>query len=332
MGSASNLAATVFRDPLMRSVLDPDHGGEPEERWITMGQDFELAEPTPEFFGEKDPIPLTGVWPGLKHHLPPHRKTCRLVRCERILVLGDVRECVFHAPDVYLANPVDADEPYDSSEDVFASLDFGFGDLRGLRLVADELELGLSDQQLEAILQRKTPQEIEDRRAAIRQYSTDPERLLAAVSEPMLRRGLPDSLLDIVDGDGGSLPGIALAEAAIATWHTDALKQYRWALHLLDPPSKWAGSAQTVQFVQSLGFSADWAGERNRKREPYLEVEGPLPLPELHDYQRVIADNVRSLLRGERRNGAERRGDDQYAHRVRQDPGRRTGDRRGHAR
>ena len=38
-GVGFDLAATVFRDPLMRSVLDPDHGGEPEERWITMGQD-----------------------------------------------------------------------------------------------------------------------------------------------------------------------------------------------------------------------------------------------------------------------------------------------------
>lgn len=31
------LAATVFLDPLMQSVPDPEHGGF-EERWITMGQ------------------------------------------------------------------------------------------------------------------------------------------------------------------------------------------------------------------------------------------------------------------------------------------------------
>ena len=30
------LAATVFRDPLMQSVPDPEHGGF-EERWITIG-------------------------------------------------------------------------------------------------------------------------------------------------------------------------------------------------------------------------------------------------------------------------------------------------------
>lgn len=112
----------------------------------------------PEFSGEEDPIPLADEWSGLKQNLPPHLKLRRLVRCERILVRGEVRECEFHAPDVCLANPVDTDEPYDPSD----------GDPRGLRLVAKELKLGLNDQQIEAILQRKTPQEIEDRRAAIR--------------------------------------------------------------------------------------------------------------------------------------------------------------------
>lgn len=98
-----------------------------------------------------------------------------------------------------------------------------------------------------------------------------------------------------------------LAEAAIATWHTDALKQFKWALDRLDPPSQFAGSARAVRFVQSLGFSPEWAGQRGRKRDPFLEVEG-YSLPRLHRYQKTIADNVRNLLRGELGDAAERRG------------------------
>ncbi len=98
-----------------------------------------------------------------------------------------------------------------------------------------------------------------------------------------------------------------LAEAAIATWHTDALKQFKWALDRLDPPSQFAGSARAVRFVQSLGFSPEWAGQRGRKRDPFLEVEG-YSLPRLHRYQKTIADNVRNLLRGELGDTAERRG------------------------
>ena len=249
---------------------------------------FGLSEPTPEFFGEEDPVPLTDVWPGLDQYLL-HLKTCRLIRCERILVLDESKKCFFHDSDVYLSDATGDDERHK------------------LQFVADELGLGLNPQQIEEILQRKTPQEVEERRAAIRQYKTDAERLLEAVGEQALRRDLPDSLLAVLDSDGGALTGLDLAKAAIATWHTDALRQYRSALDHLGPPLRWAGSARAVEFVQALGFSEEWAGERGTKREPFLEVEG-YSLPELHPYQRTIADNVRSLLRGGLGNGIERRG------------------------
>ena len=49
---------------------------------------FRLIEPAPEFFGEDNPIPLTDIWPGLEQYLPAYRRTCRLIRCERILLVG----------------------------------------------------------------------------------------------------------------------------------------------------------------------------------------------------------------------------------------------------
>ena len=251
---------------------------------------FSLAEPTPELFGEDDPIPLTDMWPGLERRLRGDQRACRLIRCERIIVVGQLRECIFHASNVYLADTVGDDE------------------FRRLQLVTDELNLGLTTEQIDRILHRKTPQEIEEQRAAVRRHSTDAERLLAAVGESALRTGLPSSLLAVLEGDGVTLAGTDVADAAIATYHTDALKQYRQALDYLDPPGKWAGSARAVEFVRLLGFSPEWAGERGAKREPYLEVEGPYSLPELHDYQRTVADNVRSMLRSEYGDSAERRG------------------------
>lgn len=100
---------------------------------------FELMEPTPEFFGADDPIPLTDVWRGLGQYLRPHQRTCELVRCERIVVVGQLRDCIFHASTIYLADTT------------------GAGELRKLRLVVDELDLGLSDAQIEQILRRRTP-------------------------------------------------------------------------------------------------------------------------------------------------------------------------------
>ena len=250
---------------------------------------FDLAEPTPEIHGEDDPIPLTDVWPGLKQYLPSHQTTCRLIRCERIVIVGQDRPCVFHSANVYLADTVGDDER------------------RKLQCVAKELNLGLSSSLLDRILHRKTPREVEERRAAIRQCPTDVRRLLTAVGAPALRKDLPRSLIAVLKGESGVLTGNDLAEAAIATWHIDALKQYQWALDLLEPPKQWAGSVGAVEFVRSLGFSADWAGERNGKRDPYLEVDGPYRLPELHDYQRTIADRVRNMLRNRHEDESERR-------------------------
>ena len=253
-------------------------------------QAFKLSEPVPEFFREGEPVPLTDVWPGLAAHLPAHRRTSQLVLCGQIQVAGEERDCVFRTPDIYLAGNVEDDER------------------KALELVARELELALTQHEIDATLLRTTPAEIEERRAAVRQHPTDAERLLAAVGEEALRTGLPPSLLDALANGSEALRGTDLAEAAIATHHTDALRQFKWALDALDPPKSWSGSRRAVEFVRSLGFSEEWAGERNRRRPAFMEVEGPWSLPELHSYQQRVAANVREMLRSEPGDGIERRG------------------------
>ena len=248
---------------------------------------FGLARPTPEFIGVEDPIPLTGFWPGLGRYLPAHQKTCHLIRCNRILVGGAKPDCLFHASNIYLTN---TDEGHQ------------------LQLVSSKLKLGLNDHQLDEILQRRTPQDIKNRREAIKKSPTDAHRLLAAVGEQALRLNLPLSLLAILEMERPKLTGVQIAEAAIAVYHSDALRQYRGALGHLDPPGVWAGSTRAVDFVRSLGFSGEWAGDRNRRRDPYLEVEGPYSLPELHDYQKTIVAKVRNMIRTGHLEGAERRG------------------------
>ena len=251
---------------------------------------FDLSDPVPEVFGDGDPVPLTDIWPGLGEYLRAHQRHARLVPCERIHVGGAERLCVAHANNVYLVASVEDDER------------------AALELVADVLDLELGHRVVSAILQRQTPAEVEERRAAVRQCETDAERLLAAVGEEDLRTGLPPSLLDVLEDGDESLSAIEVAEAVIATFHTDALRSFRRALDHLGPPARWSGSQRAVAFVRSLGFSDEWAGEPKAKRPAYMEVEGPRSLPELHDYQRVIAANVREMLRAEGGGSVERRG------------------------
>ena len=94
------------------------------------------------------------------------------------------------------------------------------------------------------------------------------------------------------------MTGVRVAEAAIAVFQTDTLHEYRDSLSKFDPPERWAGSLRAVEFVESLGFPPDWAGEPDGKREPYVEVEGRVCLEPLHDYQERIVAKVRAMLRG----------------------------------
>ena len=155
--------------------------------------------------------------------LPSHLRQCRLISCERILIIDQETECVFHAPDIYLVGTVDDDEK------------------RKLELVASELELSLNNRQFELIVKCRTSYEVKERRAEICLCSTDAERLRAAVGEEELRSGLPSSLLAVLENDGTSLTGTEIAETAIVMYQTDALKQYRRTLKHFDPPTKWAG-------------------------------------------------------------------------------------------
>ncbi len=258
------------------------------ENWEAIRDAFDLTDPRPEFIGEAEPVPLTDVWPGLAGVLPANRSDCLLVRCERILVAGLGVDCRVSHSSVYIADSVAEEEEQ-------------------LRLVSRELELHLTVDTFQQILSRRTPKEVQARRDAIRRKSSDADRLLAAVGERALRDQLPEMLVAMLQVDGADLGGKRLAEAAIATWHTDALRRHREALHDLDPPKQWAGSSRAIAFVQALGFTADWAGRRTPKRDPWLEVPGPEKLPPLHDYQERIAENLRALLGSESTAGGERR-------------------------
>ena len=242
---------------------------------------FDLADPVPEFFGVHDPVPLIDMWPGLSDYLHGEISSLQLVRCERIRVGHEDRECLCDGADVYLASASDTDDP------------------NTLTQVSQTLDLGLSGKEISDIVNGTTPSEVERRRADVRRQTTDAGRLLVAVGAGNLRAGLPFSLLDTLERDcPDGLSDTEIAEAAIATHHTDALRQFRHALDKLKPPHQWAGSARAVDFVQSLGFSEEWAGERGEKRPPVEIVDGPWELPDLHDYQSTVVSNLRRLLRG----------------------------------
>ena len=245
-----------------------------------------------EAIGADAPIPLADAWPGLRGHLSEERQNIALVRCDQLRLTDgshgwDERDSIIRDGTLYVTRMGD------EQDEVIAIL--------------QALGLQFDHGYIERVLHGLTDAEVRAAREKIKQCPTDEERLLAAVGEENLRARLPYGLLAILEQTQGTLTGIHLAQAAVSTFHSGALREYRDALVRLDPPRNWAGSQRAIEFVRSLGFGEEWAGERNTRRDPYVEVEGPYSLPELHDYQRRVVNNARSLFHS---NGAgnERRG------------------------
>ena len=263
------------------------------------GIDFQAIQQV-ESVGEDAAIPLLDIWPGLILYIPTHRRNLSLVRCDGFRQFGQILNadelaCVVRDGTVYVLR---SDDERDDLRLILREI--------GLPSIL-ELQANYPDRQIENILQYRTPEEIQAARDNVRIRLTDAERLLTAVGETSLRQRLPQGLISILEVEnGGFLTGVQIAQAAISTFHTDALHEYRHAIGHLSPPHQWAGGAQAVEFVRSLGFEKEWAGEKNSHPDPYIEVEGPYSLPQLHSYQENIVDRVRHLIRSDAVNGGRR--------------------------
>lgn len=241
-------------------------------------------------YGESAPIALTEEWPALKQHLSSDQSGLMLIRCDEILTNGqfsDMSASYLKDGRVYLVD--------------------GGNGLEDISSVATTLGIDLHGDEINDILRASQAEDVARRIEIIRQRHSDAERLLAAVGEDALRDGLSDSVLSILEKDR-KLSGVEIAEAAISTYHTAALWEYRHALNHLGPPKQWAGKPSAVSFVTSLGFSPEWAGERSVRRDPFIEVMGPYSLPDLHDYQQIIAARLRQMLRSGPLDREKRRG------------------------
>jgi hypothetical protein len=167
-----------------------------------------------------------------------------------------------------------------------------------LRRLSRYLPFKLDDEEIIELAEGRWQQERREKLTSIREQPTLEDRLLAAVGEGRLKTSLPVGLLDAVVSIHGLLTPADIARLTLVVHGEDTLHQFRDDLRAagLEPPDRWAGSAEARAFVQDLGFPAEFAGARSAPLEPELVVLGPPNLPPLHDYQRQIVAEIDNLL------------------------------------
>ena len=251
---------------------------------------FDLHEPHSIYPTNSEPCePILEVWPGLHRYISDDQTRIEISRCrwfedeyglrvdERSVLIDNL---------IYLSRMDDIDE---------------------LREVCSILHISLDDDALYGVLDQPTPREIEEARNEVARQTDDAHRLLTAVGVSNLRSELPDTLIVYYERNGTAMSGVDLADAAIATYHTGALKQYLHFLKHLNPPKRWTSGPKTVDFVRSLGFSKEWAGDPSSSLDPFVDVPGPFNLEKAHKYQRTIIDELRGMLAGSPYANANRR-------------------------
>ena len=253
------------------------------QKWGLIAGDSQVKTSI-EHIPTSSPTPLADRWPLLAFALPAQARGYELVPCETLRLVTvtsasrNVEEIEFEIAESSILHQASMSE-YDL-----------------LRRVVDELGLDIDDEDLVQIIEQRVQDERREELEKIAKIKDPAERLIAAVGVEPLRRLAGANLIEGAKRVRGKLGDHALAELVLAAHGVNTLKVLRDHLEPWSPPTNWAGSRRAREFVTSLGFDLAYAGFESAEREALLAVDGPLKLPDLHNFQRSISNDLRELL------------------------------------
>ncbi len=153
-----------------------------------------------------------------------------------------------------------------------------------------------ADEGLEALLAKLLDRRTGEKRQEVRAQAALEDRLLAAVGRDT--RALLDILTPATRQAIGDDPDAKeVARLALAVHGPAVLSHLRDVLEAqgLAPPKRWGGEPART-FVLDIGFPLEFASTVGGRRESEMSISGPISLPQLHDYQQDILNDVGKLL------------------------------------
>lgn len=258
------------------------------ERWGLISAEDALHQSV-EVVGATEAIPLLDIHPSLQSHVlvPLARATVtRAVSIHRVLQSArGTRKKRLKATHQDRAVTVDASLEIDDA----------------LAVVSDELELGLSADDVRTVLRHDESLRQSELIASARAARNDEKRLLILAGVDALRSNLPDGLLAAVESNTGTLDDRGVAELFVRVHGHDSVRELRDVLRQqgVPVPERWDGSPQALAAVKNLGFDTSYAGSREKKPSAVSHIQGKLTLNPLHDYQQEVADKIAALVASE---------------------------------
>jgi superfamily II DNA or RNA helicase len=164
--------------------------------------------------------------------------------------------------------------------------------------VLRRLEITLSTDQRQQVLDYLGRDQRRRLVAPVQAAASVAGKLLAAVGSDAIRRQLPKKVIDVaLQGSPDAPTDQVLAHAAVAVYGVELLKRFTAELvdAGFDPPRQWNGGRRSLDFCQELGFPPEYAGFETGRRDPMVEVDGPVELKPLHDFQRTIAHRIQAF-------------------------------------
>lgn len=236
-----------------------------------------------------DPIPLLDFFPALRFHDAEGKLTrFELIECSELR-----HETVTDAGKTSRAESFSI-----RGNSIHWQSDLSVENL--LLEIDDRLNLQLGPTQRDKIVLQHANQERQQRIVEIRRLKTNPEKLLSCIGVDEIRPRIPTGLIKAVEVEYGNLTDVQLADLAFTVYGPDTLHEYRdeFGIAGFSVPLKWAGSQSARKFVRDLGFERPFAGYEQPRRPGLVTVDGPITLPDLHEYQRKIVDETHQLILG----------------------------------
>ncbi|WP_189290196.1 DEAD/DEAH box helicase [Micrococcus luteus] len=240
--------------------------------------------------GRGEPELIRDRFSGLTDYDP--ERTLRgqyMVMCENIL-----KET--QSPDGKVPTSLQTHLDEQSGEFLYAT---GLSDRELLRQLGAAYFLGLTNGDIEEILETKLSDELELRRVEAKAADSDSLRLELYLGRERLMESLPPGLWEGLRAQGAVDDDTSAAGLCLTVHGTSTLKELRDHFRDVgfnDVPERWGRNRATLAWLERMGFSKDFAPEATEDVPSMVLVEGAVKLPELHPFQERVKHQIQHKI------------------------------------